>query len=317
MMEQAIRTDLALEMREQFQEDDIEVKGVVLEEEFSGDGNIKITTVIIRDEHGAEVMKKPIGTYITVEAAWLFAGEEAGREMVSCEIAKQLRILCEKKHVKKLLVVGLGNREVTPDSLGPLVTDRLLVTRHLLKEYGAGFLKEQLKQECGGQQEEGMDEVELSAVAPGVMAQTGMEALEIIQGIVRQTQPDLVLAVDALAARSVERLNTTVQLTDTGICPGAGIGNNRKALNQESIGCPVVAIGVPTVVDAVTIVRDSMEKLLKDQGYEAEEVNLFLSSVETLRNVNTMFVTPKSIDEAIRQVSGTISSAINSCFFGI
>lgn len=311
MMEHDIRTDLALEMRERFREDNVEVKGVVLDEQYGGDGSIKVTTVIIRDEHGAKVMKKPIGTYITVEAAALPASGEAGREMASMEVAKQLQLLCKGKKIKRILVAGLGNREVTPDSLGPLVADKLLVTRHLIKEYGEGFLKRQLQQ--GG----GLEEVELSAVAPGVMAQTGMEALEIIQGIVQQTNPDLVLAVDALAARSVARLNTTVQLTDTGICPGAGIGNNRKALNKESIGCPVIAIGVPTVVDAVTIVRDSMEDLLKGQGYEAEEINLFLSGVETLRNVNTMFVTPKSIDEAIHQVSGTISSAINSCFFGI
>lgn len=311
MMEHDIRTDLALEMRERFRDDDVEVKGVVLDEEYNEDRSIKVTTVIIRDDHGARVMKKPIGTYITVEAAELPAGGEANRERASMEVARQLRLLCRNKRVKKILVAGLGNREVTPDSLGPLVADKLLVTRHLIREYGKGFITKQLLKEGG------TEEVELSAVAPGVMAQTGMEALEIIQGIVRQTSPDVVLAVDALAARSVARLNTTVQLTDTGICPGAGIGNNRKALNQESIGCPVIAIGVPTVVDAVTIVRDSMEELLKGQGYESEEINLFLSGVETLRNVNTMFVTPKSIDEAIHQVSSTISSAINSCFFGI
>lgn len=309
-MGQEIRTDLALEMREQFQEDDVEVRGVLLEEELLEDGHIRVTTVKILDKHGAEVMKKPIGTYITVEAAKLLTEEESGRDKVSAEVSRQLHQLCKDKKYEKILVAGLGNREVTPDSLGPLVTDHLLVTRHLILEYGAGFIREQLHQGEGA-------EVELSAVAPGVMAQTGMEALEILRGIAAQTKPDLVIAVDALAARSVERLNTTVQLTDTGICPGSGIGNNRKALNKESIGCPVIAIGVPTVVDAVTIVRDSMEKLLQNQGYQPEEIHLFLKNVETLRGVNTMFVTPKSIDEAVRLIGAVISDAINTCFFAL
>ncbi len=306
-----IRTDLALEMRERFTEDDVEVQGVALTEDFCEDGKMRVTKVEILDEHGAKVMRKPVGTYITIEAAKLFSGEEAQRRRVSEEVGRQLGLLCADKKIRQVLVTGLGNREVTPDSLGPLVTDQLFVTRHLLREYGEGFLNEQL--------DKGKDEpeVSLSAVAPGVMGQTGMEAAEIIQGIVRRIAPDLVLVVDALAARSVERLNTTVQLTDTGICPGAGIGNNRKSLNKESVGCPVIAIGVPTVVDAVTIVRDSMEELLKDQGFEKKEIGLFLQGVEDMRKMNTMFVTPKSIDEEIHQMSRTISEAINYCFFNI
>ncbi len=307
---QEIRTDLALEMRERFAKDNVEVEGVVLEEEFRENKKIRVSTVIIKNEHGAEVMKKPEGTYITVEAAKLLSGGEADQRIAGMEIGRQLKRLCEKKKIQKLLVAGLGNREVTPDSLGPLVIDHLLVTRHLLKEYGEGFLKRQFGHELE-------QEVELSAVAPGVMAQTGMEALEILKGIVHQTKPDLVLVIDALAARSVERLNTTVQLTDTGICPGAGIGNNRQAINKESLGCPVIAVGVPTVVDAVTIVMDSMEVLLKKQNYTKHEIGMFLSGVETLRTVDTMFVTPKSIDEAIRSIGGAISEAVNFCFFGI
>lgn len=310
-MEGEIRTDLALEMRERFTEDNVEVKGVALTEDFCEDGKMRITRVEILDEHGAKVMKKPIGTYITVEAAKLFSGEEAQRRKVSEEVGRQLEFLCGKRTLHQVLVTGLGNREVTPDSLGPLVTDQLFVTRHLLKEYGEGFLNRQL--------DKGKDEAEiaLSAVAPGVMGQTGMEAAEIIKGIVKHIHPDLVLVVDALAARSVERLNTTVQLTDTGICPGAGVGNNRQSLNKESIGCPVIAIGVPTVVDAVTIVRDSMEEMLREQGYDKKEIELFLRGVEAMRKMNTMFVTPKSIDEEIHQMSRTISEAINYCFFDL
>ncbi|MDE6875390.1 MAG: GPR endopeptidase [Lachnospiraceae bacterium] len=310
-MEGEIRTDLALEMQERFTEDDVEVSGVALTEDFCEDGKMRVTKVEILDEHGAQVMKKPVGTYITIEAAKLFSGEEKERRKVSEEVGRQLGLLCADKKICQVLVTGLGNREVTPDSLGPLVTDQLFVTRHLLREYGEGFLNRQLEKEEDG------TEVSLSAVAPGVMGQTGMEAVEIIQGLVKKIGPDLVLVVDALAARSVERLNTTVQLTDTGICPGAGIGNNRKSLNKESIGCPVIAIGVPTVVDAVTIVRDSMEGLLQEQGFEKKEIGLFLRGVEDMRKMNTMFVTPKSIDEEIHQMSRTISEAINYCFFGI
>lgn len=310
-MEGDIRTDLALEMRERFSEDNVEVQGVALTEDFREDGRMRVTKVEILDEHGADVMKKPIGTYITVEAAKLFSGGEGERRKVSEEVGRQLTLLCAGRKIRQVLVTGLGNREVTPDSLGPLVTDHLFVTRHLLREYGEGFLNAQLEKE------EDEPEVSLSAVAPGVMGQTGMEAAEIIQGIVKRIKPDLVLVVDALAARSVERLNTTVQLTDTGICPGAGIGNNRKSLDEKSVGCPVIAIGVPTVVDAVTIVRDSMEEMLKGQGYEKKEIGLFLRGVEDMRKMNTMFVTPKSIDEEIHQMSRTISEAINYCFFDI
>ncbi len=310
VMKQEIRTDLALEVRERFEEDNVEVRGVVLREEERADGKLRISTVEIRNRHGAAVMGKPIGRYITVEAQDMLQCEGKEKELIQTQISEQLDELCRNKHTSRVLVVGLGNREVTPDSLGPLVTDRLLITRHLLREYGKGFLKRNLE---GLRKQE---ETALSAVAPGVMAQTGMETLEIIQGIVREIKPELVIAVDALASRSVTRVNTTVQLTDTGICPGAGIGNNRRALNEESIGCPVIAIGVPTVVDAATIVRDSMERMLLEQGCSEDEKEMFLSEV-TMKGLDTMFVTPKSIDEAIRQVSEIVAGAINECFFSL
>ncbi|MBQ9119859.1 MAG: GPR endopeptidase [Lachnospiraceae bacterium] len=308
-MNQEIRTDLALEVKERFQEDNVEVKGVVLEEQEKADGKIRISTVEITDRHGAQVMRKPIGRYVTLEMQTLLQIGSEEQEMLSSEVGEQLRQLLRHKGCSKVLVVGLGNREVTPDSLGPRVADQLLITRHLLREYGSGFLQKNLSGMAGKK------EVELSAVAPGVMAQTGMEAVEIVQGIVREIQPDLVIAIDALAARSVARVTTTVQLTDTGICPGAGIGNNRRALNEESIGCPVIAIGVPTVVDAATIVRDSMEQLLQEQGYSKREIELFLESMDSMKGVDTMFVTPKSIDEAIGSVSEILAEGINQCFF--
>lgn len=156
----------------------------------------------------------------------------------------------------------------------------------------------------------------MSALAPGVMAQTGMEVVEILKGLIKETKPGVVVAIDALASRSVERLNTTVQLTDTGISPGAGIGNNRQALNKDSLGTKVIALGVPTVVDAFTIVRDSLEKALGKQDFTPDEINKFILEVTDQETVHNMFVTPKDIDESMKSISYTISEAINACFCG-
>ena len=228
--------------------------------------------------------------------------EEYHRE-ISKKLAEDIReLLPEPKEEVSVLVVGLGNREVTPDSLGPLVADHLHVTRHVVKEYGKYAM--------------GEEQVYLvSAVVPGVTGQTGMETLEIVRGIVQETNPDIVVAVDALAARNSKRLNRTIQITDTGICPGSGVGNHRLALNQETLGVTVIGIGVPTVVDAVTIVNDTMENFIA--ALESSEA---LKSVgETLRSyneaekqelireliaphLNGMYMTPKTIDDTIRRV---------------
>ena len=148
-----------------------------------------------------------------------------------------------------MLVVGLGNREVTPDALGPRVVDNLFITRHIVKEYGKYAFGEK-------------NVNRISSIVPGVMAQTGMESLEIIHGIIDETKPDLVIVIDALAARSTKRLNRTIQVTDTGINPGSGVGNHRHGLNKKSLGIPVISIGIPTVVDAATIVNDTMFNLI-------------------------------------------------------
>ncbi len=198
------------------------------------------------------------------------------------------------------MVVGLGNRDVTPDALGPEVIDNLFVTRHLIKEYGDEFKSQN-------------NLVNVSAISPGVMGQTGMEAREIIKGIVEETNPSLVIVIDALASRSVNRLNTTVQITDTGICPGSGVGNNRQALNKESLGVDVIALGVPTVVDAATIVNDTMEQFMKNQGFAQSEIHQFNNELSE-QMIYNMFVTPKNIDESIKRISFTISEALNSCF---
>ncbi len=299
-MNKKIRTDLALEVRESFPEDDVEIKGVILTENYDEKNNIRVSTVVIKDEKGARAMQKPIGTYITIEAPEIIKSDESYHKPVSDEIAKQLKTLAGDLKREEVLIVGLGNRDVTPDALGPQVVDNLFVTRHLIREYGKDFKE---KHHLGS----------VSAISPGVMAQTGMETVEIIKGIIKETKPKLLIVIDALASRSVSRVNTTVQLTDTGISPGSGVGNNRKALNEESLGTKVIALGVPTVVDAATIVADTLTKYMEKSGFEEEEIDKFIYEVRE-QQIDNMFVTPKDIDESIKRISYTVSEALNSCF---
>jgi len=299
-MDYRIRTDLALEARESFPEDDVEIKGVILTEEFDEENKIRVSTVVIKDERGAKAMQKPIGTYITIEAPELTEADEDYNQPVSDIIAENLLKLAGDYTKDEVLIVGLGNREVTPDALGPYVVDNMFVTRHLIKEYGNEF---KARNRLGN----------VSAISPGVMGQTGMETSEIIKGIIDETHPKLIVVVDALASRSINRLNTTVQLTDTGISPGSGIGNNRKALNEETLGIKVIALGVPTVVDAVTIVADTLSQYMEKTGFEENEINQFVYEIRN-QAMNNMFVTPKNIDEAVKRISYTVSEALNSCF---
>jgi spore protease len=299
-MDRRIRTDLALEVRESFPEDDVEIQGVILTEDYDEANNIRVTTVEIKDEKGAKAMQKPTGTYITIEAPDLANSDEDFHQPVSDCIAENLKKLAGNLKQEEVLVVGLGNREVTPDALGPQVVDNLFVTRHLIREYGQEFKD---KNQLGV----------VSAISPGVMGQTGMEAQEIIKGIIKETKPKLIIAIDALASRSVSRLNTTIQIADTGISPGSGIGNNRKALNEESLGVKVIALGVPTVVGASTIVADTLTKYMQNSGFSEEDIYKFISEVNETQ-MDNMFVTPKNIDESIKRISFTVSEALNSCF---
>lgn len=285
-----MRTDLALERRESIQ-GDREIHGVILEEETCAHGKIKVSTVEIKNDHGSKVMGKPKGTYITVEV------EQMNEKDVIRETIVQLKKLLDTNKKKKILVTGLGNREITPDALGPWTIDQLFVTRHLIQEYGEVFQKRnQMRNIC--------------AIAPGVMAQTGMEAKEILQGVVGKIEPDVVIVIDALAARSVRRLNRTIQLTNTGISPGAGVGNNRKALNRETLGVEVIAIGVPTVVDAETIVEDRVEESLRSAGFTQKECELFVNGIRGQKTKN-MFVTSKDVDEEVKQMSYILSEVVN------
>ena len=316
-----IRTDLAMEQKERFESDHVEVSGVVLEEEYDEEKEIKITTVRIETENGAKAIGKPVGTYLTLEAPNMAAADEGYHREISETLAGFLEKYMKDTEENQekgysVLVVGLGNREVTPDALGPYVVDQLNVTRHIVQEYGRYAV------EKGGSRI-------VSAIVPGVMAQTGMESAEIIRGIVNETTPDLIMVIDALAARSTKRLNRTIQISDAGIYPGAGVGNHRSEITKDTMGIPVIAIGVPTVVDAATIVNDTMENFITAletsetlkgvgvvlQGYNsAEKYELVKELIAP--HLNGMFVTPKDIDDTVRRISYTISEAMNMLFAG-
>lgn len=316
----SVRTDLALEEKERFESDNVEISGVVLEEDYDETLEIRITRVKIETENGAKAMGKPAGVYLTLEAPNLAVPDEDYHREISEKLADHMEELLYENHLTgrdiSVLVVGLGNRQVTPDALGPYVVDNLCVTRHIVREYGKYAM--------------GMERAQLvSAIVPGVMGQTGMETLEIVKGVVTETKPDLVIAVDALAARNSRRLNRTIQIADTGIHPGSGVGNHRNGLTRETLGVPVIGIGVPTVVDAATIVSDTMENLI--QAMETSETLKGVGEVLKMYNnaekyelvkelisphLNGMFVTPKDEDEMVKQISYTISESLNLLFAG-
>lgn len=288
-----VRTDLALEARESITEAESELHGVRVEEYYLEEADIQVTKVMIDTKNAARAMGKEVGIYVTMEApALIEPDEDYHREISEC-LAKELleMIPCRERELS-VLVIGLGNREVTADALGPQVVDNLFITRHVVKEYGTAAYN------CSK-----MNLV--SSMEPGVMAKTGMETAEIVKGVVAQTKPDVLLVIDALAARSTKRLNRTIQITNTGIQPGSGVGNHRNALTEEELGVPVIAVGVPTVVDAATIVRDALKKWLD------EDVDKRFDSRLAFNELNNMYMTGKDIDAVIKRVSFTLSEGIN------
>ena len=321
-----LRTDLALEERERFPGDGGEVFGVSLEKWENKQEKIRFTEVKILNQDGAKAMGKPVGTYLTIEADDLSDQDEAYHQEVAEELARQIEKLAkellknqpeykrESKLMCRVLVAGLGNQSVTPDALGPRVFQKLEITRHLTLEYGADFCEKRSLPV-------------LSGIAPGVMAQTGMESAEILKGIIEETAPQLLIAVDALAARSVKRLGTTIQLTDTGIQPGSGVGNHRNSLTRESLGIPVIAIGVPTVVGAAAIVHHTVSAMIRllasseGTGGMAEFVEKMDpdGQYQLIRELlepefGPMYVTTPDIDETIQQLSSIISQGIRQAF---
>ena len=277
-----VRTDLALEARESIEDKAEGLHGVAVEERFDEESNVHITKVIVETKNGAKILGKPMGVYITLEAPAMTEPEEDYHQEISEILAEELRgILPEPDKEQSILVVGLGNREVTADSLGPNVVDNLFVNRHIVREYGkVAYNRSKMHQ--------------VSSLIPGVMAKTGMESAEIIKGVIGETKPDVVIVIDALAARSTKRLNRTIQITNTGIHPGSGVGNHRNAITQESLSVPVLALGVPTVVDAATIVGDAMGE-----------------RPVALKELNNMYVTTKDVDQQIQQISHILCDGIN------
>ena len=345
-VEFTVRTDLALEEREKVQGS--EIPGIRVREWEKEEAGIRVTEVAVCDERGEKALGKPVGMYLTVEAASLAKKDDDYHREVSEELAGLLRGMFEEHGLEtekmgrpvRTLVVGLGNPEATPDALGPKVLEHLQATRHLELEYGADFCRKH-------------GYPVLSGITPGVMAQTGMETAEIVKGIVQETEPDAVIVVDALAARSAGRLGVTVQLSDTGIQPGSGVGNHRSGLTEETLGIPVFAIGIPMVVGAAAIVYDTvgaMTEVLRekigcdvlekdDEVMEAEdsdrdrngekkrkfrekklEILRVEESYELVKellkpDLGPMYVTPHDIDERVDFLSFTISEAIHEALF--
>ena len=293
-----VRTDLALEARENISEAESELRGVNVEEYYLEDEDIQITKVMIHTKNAAKAMGKPMGVYVTMEAPAMLEPDEGYHREISQCLSKELKqMIPDSDKEQSVLVVGLGNREVTADSLGPQVLDNLQITRHMVKAYGkAAYNKESMNL--------------ISSIEPGVMAKTGMEAAEIVKGIVGETKPDVIVVIDALAARSTKRLNRTIQISNTGIQPGSGVGNHRNALTLESLGVPVIAIGVPTVVDAATIVGDALEKLLSGDN-DFDQVKYMGQHRAAFSELNNMYMTGKDIDAVIKRVSFTVSEGIN------
>ena len=277
------RTDLALEATQLWREqhgDPGELPGVRSREDTCE--GYSVTTVEVLDATGSDAVGKPEGTYVTLSLDGVARREEDAFGRAARVLAQQLRPLLALSPGDPVLVVGLGNRFVTPDAVGPKATDHTMVTRHLV---------EQLPEHFGSFRP-------VAALAAGVLGSTGVESGELVRAVVQRVRPTRVIAVDALAARSMARLCTTVQLADTGIIPGSGVGNARKALNQETLGVPVIAIGVPTVVDAHTLAAD----LLEQSGAPLPD---------GLDTAQGMVVTPKDIDVHVGDMAKIIGYGIN------
>lgn len=298
------RTDLAIEAREMVSKRiSHDIPGV--EMVTSTDEDVLITRVDVTNQEAEKALGKPRGKYITIEAQGIKENIPVLHEKIAHLLADELKMIVDVNKHKTVLVVGLGNRHVTPDALGPKAVEKLFVTRHL-----RDMLTEDIKH----------DVCSVCAIAPGVLGITGMETAEIIQGVVEKIKPDLIIAIDALAAASSKRINTTIQIANTGIHPGSGVGNKRFGLNEQSLGRPVIAIGVPTVIHASTIAMDTINTLK-----EYAEFARYFKSLEKLspaeqqvivrqilpERLGDLMVTPKEIDRLMNDISKIIAGAIN------
>lgn len=290
-----VRTDMAVELREMNGAG--QLTGVT-SDETQLDG-IHITRVHVLNKQGADSLGKPIGNYITIESPALADRDADTAKKTTQVMADELKKMLGNKR-GLTLVVGLGNWNMTPDALGPKVIDRILVTRHI-KEYAPEYFDERLGVVC--------------AISPGVLGITGIETSELVRGAVEKIKPDRVICVDSLASRRSQRITTSLQLCDTGISPGAGVANRRSGLNQETLGVPVFAIGVPMVVDAKTLVYDVVTTIAKETG----KVDQALSEQSVQEAINhalfeklgDMIVTPKEIDMLVSDAADIVADGIN------
>ena len=304
------RTDLAVERRDFYKKAnklDNEIDGIESENE-EVDKNLKIERVLITNENGEKAVGKPRGTYVTIDIKNLKIARDEEIQKASDVLTSELSKILDKHVTRKeeMLVVGLGNVYVTPDSLGPKVINEIDVTRHIIK-YMPQYIDENARNVC--------------AIAPGVLGTTGMETLEILKGVVENVKPKVVIVIDSLASRSIERISSSLQISDTGIVPGAGVGNARAELSKETLGIPVIALGIPTVVELATLVSDGIDIFI-DRLQEKAQSNDYLNQlqqndkyedVKDALNIGeyNMIVTPKEIDDLIENMKDIVARGIN------
>lgn len=303
------RTDLAMEAHQLAEKQGRSTNGI--EESHEDFDGILVTRVRVRTKVAERRLGKRKGNYITLEAPGLRHRDPELQERVTKVFADELHRLLDVPEDASILVIGLGNEHVTPDALGPMVVEKLFVTRHLFH-----YMPEVLG--------DGKGYRSISAVSPGVLGLTGIETSEIVRGIVERIKPDAVIAIDALASRSLTRVNATIQISDTGIQPGAGVGNHRKTLDMETLGIPVIAIGVPTVVEAATIAGDAIELVIQqlrqqvpgnaasalfDQLNAAEKWHLVREVLDPMEN--NLVVTPKEVDDFMDDVAFVVAKGLN------
>jgi len=299
------RTDLAIDVQEKLTGADSfgTIPGVnkSVEETSVGD----VIRLEVTNMQAAQIMHKAPGTYVTIEAPCLGLRERDKQNQVAELLAREIeKYLTPLQFEAPILVIGLGNRNVTPDSLGPLVAEKILVTRHL-----RGFVPPELKGQLRP----------IMALAPGVLGTTGMETFDIVKALVEQNKPQLVLAIDALATNSIERLGITIQISDAGINPGSGVGNHRAALTYESLGVPVIAVGVPMVVDAITLVENAVD-YMDDKGYDMGRIGQnALNKPKIVRDIlsryfGSLFVTPRQVDALVADIAQVVAGGLNGAF---
>ena len=305
-----VRTDLALEASEMCEksQEGSSIPGVKIETKELE--NCIVTKVEVIDRQGAEIMNKDIGKYITLESNLMKFDDDESREEMISYLKDELVDIFGQDENKKTLVIGLGNRNITSDALGPKSVSKTLVTRHLFKNYNKDYDD---------------DFTEVSALSPGVMGVTGIETSEIVKSLVEKVKPDRVVAIDALASRKMERVNSTIQISTAGISPGGGVGNTRKSLTKETLGVDVIAIGVPTVVDAATLTIDVLDMAIDNLIAQSEETESFYEMLKKLKEEEkyhlikdsldpydkNLIVTPKDIDDTIENLSIIISEGLN------